>query len=505
MSLADELLADLEDDAGEDEENEDVKQEDVDMEAAITPAAALLGTKFHVDKDQKEDVKVKTVDQVAKLWGSDQLQMIMAAMEECMANQRTAEQQMGPVEADPEYQLIVEANNLAVEIDNEILVIHKFVRDKYSKRFPELESLVVAPLEYMMTVKELGNDLEAAKNNEALPQFLTQATIMVVTVTASTTQGEQLTEKELEAIRQACVMAIELNDCKLKIYEYVESRMTFIAPNLSAVLGAATAAKVMGVAGGLTNLAKMPACNMLLLGAQKKNLSGFSQVTMLPHTGFIYYCPLVQEMPPDLRRKTARLVACKSILAARVDASHESTDGMIGRMFHEQIEKKKDKWQEPPPVKAVKPLPAPIDAPRKKRGGRRVRKMKERYAMTELRKQANRVTFGAIEEDAYQEDLGLSLGQMKKSQGGRIRAAQVDEKTKVRISKTLQKTLQRSQAIFGGSTTVKKPVAGTASSVAFTPLQGLEIVNPQAAEKPGDESTAKYFSNTASFFKISNS
>ena len=69
---------------------------------------------------------------------------------------------------------------------------------------------------------------------------------------------------------------------------------------------------------------------------------------------------------------------------------------MIGRMFHEQIEKKKDKWQEPPPVKAVKPLPAPIDAPRKKRGGRRVRKMKERYAMTELRKQANRVTFGAV-------------------------------------------------------------------------------------------------------------
>ncbi len=27
---------------------------------------------------------------------------------------------MGPVEADPEYQLIVEANNITVEIDNEI-------------------------------------------------------------------------------------------------------------------------------------------------------------------------------------------------------------------------------------------------------------------------------------------------------------------------------------------------------------------------------------------------
>lgn len=52
-----------------------------------------------------------------------------------------------------------------------------------------MESLVVGPLEYVMTVRELGNDLDRAKNNETLQQFLTQATIMVVSVTASTTQG----------------------------------------------------------------------------------------------------------------------------------------------------------------------------------------------------------------------------------------------------------------------------------------------------------------------------
>lgn len=96
---------------------------------------------------------------------------------------------IGPVETDPEYQLIVEANNTAADIDTEITVIHKFVRDKYQKRFPELDSLVVGPLEYVRTVKELGNDLDQAKNNESLQQFLTQATIMVVSVTASTTQG----------------------------------------------------------------------------------------------------------------------------------------------------------------------------------------------------------------------------------------------------------------------------------------------------------------------------
>lgn len=33
------------------------------------------------------------------------------------------------------------------------VVVHKFIRDKYSKRFPELESLVHTPLEYIKTVQ----------------------------------------------------------------------------------------------------------------------------------------------------------------------------------------------------------------------------------------------------------------------------------------------------------------------------------------------------------------
>lgn len=55
---------------------------------------------------------------------------------------------------------------------------------------------------------------------------------------------------------------------------------------------------ILGVAGGLTKLSKMPACNVLVLGSQKTTLSGFSQVATLPHTGFIYYSDIVQETPP---------------------------------------------------------------------------------------------------------------------------------------------------------------------------------------------------------------
>ncbi|XP_063620104.1 U4/U6 small nuclear ribonucleoprotein Prp31 [Cydia splendana] len=494
MSLADELLADLEEnDDGELEAAiENKTSKDAEHEFAVP----------HPVIPMEEDIKSVTIRELAKLRHSDRLQRVITEIQQNVGNDRKKIEVTGLMESDPEYQLIVEANNIAVEIDGEIATIHRFVRDKYQKRFPELESLIVTPLEYIRTVKELGNDLDKAKNNETLQSFLTQATIMIVSVTASTTQGKILTENELAEIYEACDMASDLNNFKSSIYEYVESRMTFIAPNITAILGASTAAKILGVAGGLSKLSKMPACNVLPLGQQKKTLSGFSQAASLPHTGFIYFSQIVQDTTPELRYKAAKLVSTKLILAARVDACHESTDGHIGRQLREGIEKKLDKLQEPPPVKFVKPLPKPIEQSRKKRGGKRVRKMKERYAMTEFRKNANRLNFADIEDDAYQEDLGYTRGTIGKSSTGRVRLPQVDEKTKVRISKTLQRNLQKQNQQYGGATSIRRQVSGTASSVAFTPLQGLEIVNPQAAETRVNEANAKYFSNTSGFLSV---
>jgi len=471
------------------------------------------------------DVKVDSIRELCKLHDSQRLRTVLKQIDVYVSiPARRANEMIGTVESDPEYQLIVEANNIAVDIDNEISTIHKFVKDKYQKRFPELDSLIMVEMDYIRAVKELGNDLDQAKNNEALQQILTQATIMIVSVTASTTQGQLLSEAELQQIREGCNMAIDLNEFKIKIFDYVESKMTFIAPNLSAIVGASTAAKLVGLAGGLTKLSKMPSCNVLTLGSQKKTLSGFSKVAILPHTGFVYYSSkcikitnffmyykfsafvsllldIVQDTPPELRRKASRLVANKATLAARVDASHEMCNGEIGQGFRDDIEKKLDKLLEPPPVKFIKPLPKPLEGGKKKRGGKRVRKMKERYTVTEYRKAANRMNFAEIEDDAYQDDLGYTRGAIGKKSTGRIRMPQIDEKTKVRISKTLQKNLLRQNQVIGTTTTIKKQISGTASSVAFTPLQGLEIHNPGAAEK-SSESSAKYFSNTSGFLSL---
>lgn len=75
--------------------------------------------------------------------------------------------------------------------------------------------------------------------------------------------------------------------------------------------------------------------------------------------------------------------------------------------------------------------------------------MKEKLGMTEFRKAANRMSFGEIEDDAYQEDLGFSLGQIGKSGTGKVRGPQVDNKTQVKISKSLQVCRLKSSILQG--------------------------------------------------------
>jgi U4/U6 small nuclear ribonucleoprotein PRP31 len=142
-----------------------------------------------------------------------------------------------------------------------------------------------------------------------------------------------------------------------------------------------------------------------------------------------------------------------------------------------------------------------------------------------------------IEEDAYQDAVGFSFGAIGKSGSGKVRAAQVDSKTKAKISQKLQvsrrvrlgsahsalenvatteqhvrrnddraqqKTDQWHSVECGlhaaaGRTAPVGPMARSSACV-----QGLEIVNPNAAEKDktGIDSE-KYFSNSFGFTKIS--
>ena len=71
-----------------------------------------------------------------------------------------------------------------------------------------------------------------------------------------------------------------------------------------------------------------------------------------------------------------------------------------------------EKWQEPPPAKIVRPLPAPDMEQKKRRGGKRWRKQKERLATTEMMKFANRMKFNEVEEEFIDMDETFGLGML---------------------------------------------------------------------------------------------
>ncbi|KAL8932076.1 MAG: hypothetical protein Q9211_006542, partial [Gyalolechia sp. 1 TL-2023] len=376
---------------------------------------------------------------------------------------------VGSVEDNPEYHLLTQANTLSTSIDNEIILVHKFIRDHYSTRFPELETLVTNPLDYAKTVAIIGNGpMESIKEisrrtdnlvSAPLRSILDGPTLMVVTVEATTTRGQELPAAELKTIHRACEMTLSLDRAKHVLTTYVQSRMNLFAPNLTALIGSLTAAQLLNFAGGLTGLAKTPSCNLPPLGSKNnKAQTGFATNVGVRHQGFLYHSPIISGIPADLKKQAMRIVAAKLVLAARVDRTHSSPDGSTGEELKQACLERLDKLTEPPPNKGPRALPAPDDRPSRKRGGRRARKAKEQTAMTELRKAQNRMAFGKEEKEVgYGTGDGTKgLGMIGQTNEGRIRALQIDQRTKAKLSKN-HKGWGTSTPMGGG--------AGTASSL----------------------------------------
>lgn len=48
---------------------------------------------------------------------------------------------------------------LPQEIDPEMVEVHRYVADRYSQKFPELDSLIPQPADFVRTVKVIQNEM----------------------------------------------------------------------------------------------------------------------------------------------------------------------------------------------------------------------------------------------------------------------------------------------------------------------------------------------------------
>lgn len=377
-----------------------------------------------------------------------------------------------------ELSLIEECNKSVLEIDNEIINVYNYVRDIYSKRFPKLESIVYSPLDYIAVVKRAQNELDFTKVqlNDLLPNTM----IMAITVAATMAQGSHLSTHVLNQALTACNEGMLLAEFRNDILVYLESRMVLLAPNVSAIIGSALAARLITQAGGLTTLAKMPSQNIMLIGSNRKGV-------IVP--GIINSCEIIQNAAPYVKHRAVKLVSGKLSLAAKIDLFKESTNGELGTSYRNMIIQALQKAQEPPPAPTKKSLPVPDERKATKRGGSRLRKAKERLATSEFRKYANRLKFGEEAEDEYGLEIGNGFGMIGKYTGhGKLTLQH--KQTKVQLPKKRQVAMQSSGATNGMS-----------SSLVFTPLQGIELCNP-SLDKPVMKKKNSILDNTGGFFKV---
>jgi len=267
-----------------------------------------------------------------------------------------------------EYRLIVQSNRHLARLADELINAHGALAAAYKPKFPELEEIIPNPVQYKNAVQAIGNKQMDVSSVEF--DFLAPNQVLTINVSGSTTSGRPLSDEESAKVDQAVADIDAILTVQRELTSFVETRMTKIAPNVCALLGSsAIAAQVLGLAGGLEELSKIPACNLQVLGQVKQTSTsrgGLSSITTRSNEGILINCDLIQRLPKHLQKKALKTVAAKLALAARCDfvnAGRRSSSATApaanssGIAFRAEIEKKMEKWQEPDKAPVMKALP----------------------------------------------------------------------------------------------------------------------------------------------------
>ena len=310
-----------------------------------------------------------------------------------------------------------------------IIILNKYIsedviilKDLYSIYFQELPTIITNNYEYVKSIKVIEENKQLLKREsktgiKQLSQelsFLPNNVLMALTfmLTSSNVMKINSEEKSLE-IKKEYTKILDLFQKKTTLLNFISNNMKYLAPNLTLLLGAEIAAKLVTEAGGLNELARTPSGNILNMGRHELNLEGFSTMNRF-NNGYLTELKEYKDSVDSMKIKVLRRYSNKTALAARKDAflninknrNNEKYGDEMKKLIAEKVEKIKNDIQ--PILK--KPLPRPDDKPSRKRGGKRVRGIKKKFELTEVRKLKNRMKFG--EPEAEYRDTGKGFGML---------------------------------------------------------------------------------------------
>lgn len=215
--------------------------------------------------------------------------------------------------------VVVQTIQTIDDLDKMLNLFMSRIREWYGLHFPELDRLIDKHETYARLVANLGR-----KNNFTLENLekegLHRAKVKRIVKAVQPSMGAELAEEDIDQIRVMCKNTLSLYNLRQKLETYLDSVMEEVAPNIRVLAGSLLGARLISLAGGLNNLAKMPASTIQLLGAEKALFRSLKTGARPPKHGIIFQHALIHEAKRWQRGKMARALAGKLAIAARTDA-----------------------------------------------------------------------------------------------------------------------------------------------------------------------------------------
>lgn len=136
---------------------------------------------------------------------------------------------------------------------------------------------------------------------------------------SDTLMGSSLTLRDEEAIMSLALLAQGITKTRDFLIDYLEEKMNVHCKNVLALAGTTIGAKLLREAGSLKRLASLQSGTIQLLGAEKALFRHIKTGAKTPKYGYIVNHPIVIGASIDDKGKSARALADKISVCARLD------------------------------------------------------------------------------------------------------------------------------------------------------------------------------------------
>jgi nucleolar protein 56 len=245
----------------------------------------------------------------------------------------------------------VQAVRAMDDLDKVLNLLAGRVREWFGLHFPEMDRIVEKHDTYARLVSKLGNRRNFT-NEKVLAEGIPKENADVLATAARKSMGAEISDADLRVLQSFCELMLDLYKFRAKSESYVEDVMKQVAPNMTAIVGAALSARLISIAGSLDNLAKMPASTLQVLGAEKALFRSLKTGARPPKHGVIFQHTAIHQAPRWQRGKIARALSGKLSIAARID---DFGGEFLGEKLRNDVNRKvdeiKERYKTPPPAK----------------------------------------------------------------------------------------------------------------------------------------------------------